>query len=354
MRILLVLLSVNFNGTERHAVELANALASEHDVALLLRARPHEAERQAAYATLRGAVAPSVHVFTAARAMPAVGMLAAIARFRPEVIHTHYERSARWATRLAFGIPVIATAHCGCAPDFDRCAGLICLTDQQRAEAATRFTGRVWRIGNWVLPRSRLEAAARQGLRDSLGLAAGDFVVGCVARFDPEKGQDGLIDAFLRAELPNGRLVLVGAGGNEAALRARAAASAGRVVVAGFRADVRDLVQCFDTFALNSTVEQFPLALLEALDAGLPVIATATDGAREIAARVPLHLVPIGDADALVAQLRRAASGALAPAADGAGPFRIAAVLPKIVAAYAEVASAPGTRARSAPRAAVS
>jgi len=340
MRVLVALLSVNFFGTERHAIELANALADRHEVALALRERPSEPHRQVGYDTLRASVSPRVKLFAASRALPLLGLARAVLGFRPEVIHAHYERSARWATRLPFGVPVIATNHYGWSPDYVRCAGLICLTEAQRAGVPPAFRGRIFQIGNWVLPHRRPSPGRILELRRGLGIAAADFVIGSVARLDPEKGHAGLIDAFLRADLPGAKLVIVGSGGQEAALRARAAPAGDRVVFAGFRPDVRDLYAAFDVFVLNSLVEQFVLAVLEALEAGLPVIATATEGAREIASRSRLHLIPVGDTAALVAALRQARAGHLAPSPDGAGPFRIVAVLPQIVAAYQSVIAA--------------
>ena len=56
-------------------------------------------------------------------------------------------------------------------------------------------------------------------------------------------------------------------------------------------------------------------------------------------------MIPIGDADALVAALREARAGRIAAAPDGAGPFKIAAVLPRIVAAYRAVMAGKGARA---------
>lgn len=350
MRVLLVLLSVNFAGTERHAVELANALSAEHDVGLVLRGRPPEADRQRGYDALRAAVAPGVRVFTAGRALPLVGLVRAVRSFRPDVIHAHYERSARWATRLPFGVPVIATDHCGWSPDFFRCAGLICLTEAQRARVSPSYRGQVFCIGNWVLPHPAPPPGRVRELRRELGIGPDEYVVGCVGRIEPNKGQDGLIAAFLQAGLANARLVLVGDGPQAAELRARAT---DRVVFPGFRTDVRDLYHAFDVFVLNSVAEQFVLVVLEALDAGLPVITTATDGAREIAARSPLHLIPIGDSDALIAALRQARAGAILPTPAAAGPFRQGAVLPRIVAAYQAVIAGRGG-ARSPARAATS
>lgn len=334
MRVLIFCLSVNFFGTERHAVELANALAEEHDVAILLRHRPKESDRQAGYDALVGAVSPRVKKMFTGRKLPLLGLLRAMLFFRPDVIHSHLERSVRWAQRLPFGPPVIATNHCGHVPEYDDCDALICLTPAQVAQLPPGRRGTVYMIGNWVLPRAGADRAAA---RRALGLADGDYVIGSVGRLDPVKEFPALVEAFLAADLPGARLVIVGTGVGEPALRARAAETGGRVVVAGFRRDVRDLYPAFDLFVLNSSDEPFGLVLLEALDARIPVIATATDGARAIAEQARLHLVPIGDRAALVAALRAGRAGELAADPAGAERFRIGTVLPRVVQAYRDV-----------------
>jgi glycosyltransferase involved in cell wall biosynthesis len=334
MRVLIFYLTVDFGGAERHAVELANALAGEHEVAILLLKRPRGADRQARYDALIGAVSPRVRLFTTGRKLPLLGLLHAMLRFRPQIIHAHLPRSVRWAQRLPFRPPVIVTNHNGHYPEYDACDGLICLTAAQLARLPAGRRGAVFQIGNWVLPPPGSDRAAA---RRALGLAGDDFVVGGVGRLDPLKRFPALVDAFLAADLRSARLVIVGTGADEPTLLAQAAASGGRVVIAGFRADVRGLYPAFDLFVLNSSSEEFPLVLLEALDAGVPIIATATEGARAIAAKASLRLVPIGDQAALVAALREGPQGRLAPSPGGAEPFRIGAVLPQVVQAYRDV-----------------
>jgi glycosyltransferase involved in cell wall biosynthesis len=76
------------------------------------------------------------------------------------------------------------------------------------------------------------------------------------------------------------------------------------VIFAGFRANAKDYFQCFDLFVSASRREPLGRVMVEALDAGTPVIATATDGAREILSCVPSGIDLVSDFDALVARLR--------------------------------------------------
>jgi glycosyltransferase involved in cell wall biosynthesis len=139
--------------------------------------------------------------------------------------------------------------------------------------------------------------------------AHGELVVGCVGRLDPVKGQDVLIDALTR--LPGVRARLIGSGAQEAALRARAErlGVAGRVELTGWSDRVADLLDGVDIYCQPSRYETLGLALIEAMGAGLPCVASATGGVPELfdGGRCG-HLVPIGDPAALAAAIDRLAA----------------------------------------------
>ncbi len=353
MRVLVALLSVDFAGTERHAIELANALAERCEVALLLRARPREPHRQAAFRTLRRMVAPGIRIFEASRAWPVFGLWHALLRFQPDLIHAHRERTARIASRWSFGVPVLATVHVHFrARDFMRCSGLICLTEAEAARVPAAYRGIRAVIPNWVLPHPRPSPDRLAALRAELGLGADDFVIGSVARLEPVKGLDGLIEAFGRAKRPKARLVIVGDGSQRRALEQLAARTgvAGAVVFTGFRPDARDLYALFDLFVLNSSDEPYGLAILEAAEAGVPVIATATEGASAIAEHLPIQLVPVGSPEALAAAL--SAGRAPAASASAVAGYGIDARLRQLLACYDRVVAPSRATARSQPKAA--
>ena len=113
--------------------------------------------------------------------------------------------------------------------------------------------------------------------RRELGLR-GSFVVGCVARFSPEKDHLTLVRAFRRLvdQRPDAELVLVGWGPEEDAITAEVTALGlgENVVNLGRRDDVEQVVEAFHIMSLTSVREGLPLALLEGMAAGLPIVAT--------------------------------------------------------------------------------
>jgi len=103
----------------------------------------------------------------------------------------------------------------------------------------------------------------------------GDVVVGTMAGLRAVKNLPRLVRTFARSG-SSGRLVIVGEGPEREAILAAAQAEGigDRLLLPGFLADPARYVGHFDIFALSSDSEQFPIALIEAMAAGLPVVAT--------------------------------------------------------------------------------
>ncbi len=148
-------------------------------------------------------------------------------------------------------------------------------------------------------------AIAREPLsRAALGLDQDALVLGAVARFDPVKGLDVLVRAFAQilARRPDTQLLLVGDGPEAPRLRelARALGLAERVVFAGALKDAARGLPALDLYVSASQREGLPLALLEAMACGLPVLATRVPGNVDVVNDgVTGVLVPPGDPDGL-------------------------------------------------------
>jgi len=118
----------------------------------------------------------------------------------------------------------------------------------------------------------------RTGLRAEFGSTPDAVVLVCVGRLELEKGQDVLLHATARLAEQHVafQLWLVGDGPQREALekQVKAAGLADRVTFFGYRADIPRLLGAADVFVLPSRYEVAPIALLEALAAGLPVVAS--------------------------------------------------------------------------------
>jgi len=168
---------------------------------------------------------------------------------------------------------------------------------------------------------ARLGASAveREEARAALGLSPSVPVVGCAARFDPVKRLDLLLAAAARVGDGALRVVLIGRGSEEPRLRELAATLGlgARAVFPGEIVDAARLFRGFDAYAAPSAKEGLPLAVLEAMALGVPVLASD----------IPAHRELLGDASpGLVAGTPEAfAAGLTELLADGAARARLAA-----------------------------
>lgn len=151
----------------------------------------------------------------------------------------------------------------------------------------------------------------REALRQAHGWAAEERVIVSVGRHVPEKGYEDLLTATasLAKQLPRVRVVLIGDGPDRARLEALKAQLGvnGHVVFAGRlpQEQVAQWVAAADVYVQPSRAEALPLAVLEAMAAGVPVIATRVgDLQRLIADGRTGHLVPPADPGALAATIR--------------------------------------------------
>ncbi|MEZ0472408.1 glycosyltransferase family 4 protein [Luteimonas salinilitoris] len=310
MRIVHVLLTKRFAGTERHVIELTAAQADAgHEVILILR---RKAARRRADAIVHR-VDPRVRVVMVSDWLarwPAVVMARwLLPRLRPDIAHAHLGSACRALRGARTGCPRLATLHIGYVPEqHAHLDGLVAIAPWQLPTIPSPLRERSVQIDNWTVPRTP-SADARTRLRAQFGIGQDEFLFGALGRMEHSKGMDLLLDAFHAADLPGARLAIVGQGEAWRALRQRAGAA---VVMPGFVERSEDWLAAFDCFVSSAREEPFGLVLLEAMQAGLPVVATATAGAVHLAPLIGTPLVPTEDVPALSRTL--AAAHAARPA----------------------------------------
>lgn len=126
----------------------------------------------------------------------------------------------------------------------------------------------------------------RREWREKFFCSEKDYILLNVGRLHWEKGQQFLIMAMeeILRSIPTAKLILVGAGSDESDLKVLATKRKveGAVIFAGQQGDIRRFLAMADVFVLPSNFEGLPIALLEAMAMGLPVIATRVGGIPEV------------------------------------------------------------------------
>ena len=248
-------------------------------------------------------------------------------RERFDLVHTHSTKAGllgRVAARLAAVPVVLFTAH-GWAFAEGRAywkrrllahaerlaarvtAKIICVSEHDR-ELALRWRvakpGQLLVVHNGIDPHSFL-AADGSPVREELRLGK-DPVVTFVGRLAPPKDPLTLLEAI--RILPEGRVLLIGDGELRPQIErfVQERSLPGRVVMAGFRSDIPEVLAASDVFVLSSRWEGLPLTVIEAMMAGLPVVAARVGGIPELVEDGETgFLVPPSDPEALAEALQR-------------------------------------------------
>jgi len=299
VRILHSILTSSFYGSERYCAGLAAAQAREgHVVSVLVQAGKDSAYAHALRRILEFQPAETRQGSPTLLLMPpSLPPLLqrpyawhVLRQLRPEIVHTHLNPDARRVGKVAqrLGIPHVATLHLRYEPrEHGNCDGLIALAKWQQAQIATDFAGEVAVVGNWLpievgQDLARVSAAEIAAQRRAWSANESTFVFGSIGRLMPEKGMDWLIRSFLAA-FPRGdeavRLVLYGDGPLEGKLKTLAGADR-RIAFAGTTDEIARCYLAFDAFVSAARFEPFGLAIIEAMGAGCPLVASSIEGTR--------------------------------------------------------------------------
>ncbi len=250
------------------------------------------------------------------------------------IVHTHSPFVTGWLGRSAArraGVPLVFTYH----TQLDAYAHYVPFEARATRSAATQLTRAYANAADAVVvPTAAMERRLRelgvrsridvvpsgidvatfargtrsQDVRASFGVAIDDKMVLCVGRLGREKNLELALEAFARLDDARARFVAIGDGPHRAALE-RFAARAGvaqRVTFAGElpRERLPDIYASADAFVFASRTDTQGLVLVEALAAGLPIVAVDTPQTRDVVAEAAR--IVRDDAAALAASVRDA------------------------------------------------
>lgn len=310
---------------------MCNAHCGEHEVLLIIK-RGH-ANRSGI--SIRQWVDPRVQVVEVGNWFPKGDIARALESFRADVVHAHLRKSTRMLARINPQAATLVTLHLTVnGPHFAAMDGIVCIARWQHADIPKGYKGRVFDIKLAYIPHRRLPADEIQQLRRELGVAPDEFLIGGVGRLAHSKGFDILIDAFRQANLPKTKLVIVGDGRERPRLERMVTPN---ITLAGFKKNAKDYYQVFDVFVCPSRREPLPYVMLEALDSGVPIIASDASGNAELLAIYPGDLYQATDASALAQLLRKHQAAPQQRIQHDLSAFSIDAIASETLKAYEAV-----------------
>ncbi len=375
-RVLLLIKGLGLGGAERLLVDVVAARDRdrfEYEVAYVL------ADQRALVASLEG-VGVRVHGLGATASADlrwTVALRRLLAEGRYDLVHAHLPYTAAFGRLVALTLPrgrrpaLVYTEHSlwnkaailtkalnRSTVGLDR--GLIVVSDTARDALPRALRSRA-RVVVHGIDRSRFAVPAaqrdawRRDVRAELGVADDEILALTVANLRSEKGYDVLLEAARLAVAAGApvRFVSVGRGPLEAdlAAAARAGGLEERFTFLGTRTDTARLMAGSDVFVLPSHQEGMPVALMEAMSAGLPVVATIVGGVPDVVTDdVEGLLVPPGRPDLLAEAVTRLARddalrARLALASSAASEmFDVRNAARAIESVYGELLAAGGDR----------
>jgi glycosyltransferase involved in cell wall biosynthesis len=278
-----------------------------------------------------------------------------------DLIHTHGSSAHSYGMifRLAGKVPIVATAQSRkiqihwpfnnrvIAPSEDTAAfhRRVNLVPRRKIDVIPNFVD--------ASAFEQVNAPRRAEMRGRLGLPRAAFVIGSVGAICRRKRQSDMVRTlpYLLAAGFDAHLVLVGVHANgpeDRAVQAQidALGLADRVHLLGHREDVCSILQVFDVYLCSSRKEEAPMAVLEAMAVGLPIVSTNTGGIKEMVVEgMNGHRVAFGDVETMAARLVELGTDAKRRVAYGeasrervAANFVPGAVVPRIEEVYRKAA----------------
>lgn len=313
-RVLYHIESDDFGGVERHLVTLLKHLDRRRFEPVVLGRAPEVVRRALSELDVEMVSVPPVRSKWDARAWRQV--LTSVRRVRPQVFHGMLSHSFSGQSALASALiartpRVVVTVHCPTPASNQRQAWLaaafrrgvdVQIVPGEWARAELARLGQLARqtvtVPNGI---DAPEFLSRAKAREVLGLAPDAIVVGDLMRLDADKRPD--LVAGLAHTLPGVTAVLFGDGPERDHLAA--STDGGNVLLTGFRSDAVTLVRSLDVFVHPCPVDNQPLAVLEAMAGGVPVVVADQGGAATMVEHERTGLLAPVNAEGMTHAVRR-------------------------------------------------
>ena len=211
------------------------------------------------------------------------GFVKASLDFVPDIIHAHLSLGCRIAKSLRSpGNVLIGHMHIRFfAVQFKEMDAVVAVSPWQLDDVPSWYQGKKKLICNFISNNWPKTVVDIVRFRKRFYIEESDYIIGTVSRLHIEKGIDTLIKAFIKSDLKNAKLVIVGDGPDAEKLRIMAGGR-DNIIFTRFLDNAAQYMAAFDLYVSTSRADSFGLSVLEAVSQEVPVLASATYGSKDI------------------------------------------------------------------------
>jgi len=281
MNILHIIVSGSWAGTENITFSYLNGLSKNHNVAVVVKENGKFSKK-----FYQEKLSQNVQLITLKDISDLTSINKKINKelaFVPDIIHAHLSLGCRIARTMkkASNI-IIAHMHMRFyAIQFSEFDALVAVSSWQLKDIPRWYEGYSKVIPNFNQELKSVSFDQLERFKRRIYFEEDEYIIGTVCRLHIEKGIDTLINAFIKANIPKSKLVIIGDGIHLNYFK-KLALGHNNIYFIGFLDDAYKYMKVFNLYISPSRADSFGLSTLEAIEQGIPVLASDTFGSKDI------------------------------------------------------------------------
>lgn len=267
LKIIHVILSKGFAGSEKYVVDLTSYQNKNHLVYVIILNKNKK---------LKNSLENKSKIYEVGSFLKKYNIKKIIKKIKPQIVHTHLGEAAKLVQKSS-EYKTVATMHMNYKnKDYRNSDAIIVSNNTQYKEIKKKYSGELFKSYLWVkLPKPEI---SKKKLIKSLNLPKKNFIFGSIGRFHPQKGFDVLIECFKEMNLDDCTLILIGNGHEKYKFLET---KNNNFKIIGHVKNVSNYFNLFDVGLFFSRWETFGYSLVEAMKFNLPIISSQHIGNKD-------------------------------------------------------------------------
>ena len=270
IKIIHIILSPGFAGSERHMIDLINYQSKDYKTYLIKSKKNNFIN----YSIVK----KKTKIYKISKFFQRISLKKIIQKINPDLIHTHLGDASRIVSKNWGNFKLVATCHMNYKrKHYTNHDGIIVLNKTQENTIKKQFYNKILRINLWA-PSIKSKGQSKTYLLNKLNIKNKSYIFGSIGRFHYQKGFDLILKIFNKLQLKNCYLVLIG---NGHVNYKKTYKNNNKIKILGHKNNPDDYLNIFNTFVFPSRWESFGLSLIEAMRKNLPIITSVNEGNKD-------------------------------------------------------------------------